>query len=845
MNFSILKIEKQQYRFLHDKSMNPFPPFVPQSEYPRPHPLVLSSSKTFPTNSWFENSITDAVPDSVRVGNSIPWYWLPSFDQKTINISHVGTNPFTNTTTNGNLIIQEAPGYDITVGLELAPSLSIGNLDDYTVQITQSNGRNSLIAYPMRGSPFATFVHQNTPVRIVFNTFPNITDFRQIPGGYLVEAIAAIPTTTNTSMINGRVNELSFYNRLQNLDIPVDLTFDDNILMITTLGITGTIVPGGVTDHTPLPDDVAEISFNNDINAPSMNIIMRDGTVFIVSANINPLANPKIATATYIPQQTYLWLIYTNAILTRNGNQIISNQPYNGVVQIARGDISEETQELYRKTSGNYIVSGLVNGFSEESFNIQWRKNGNDVLWYLPNHWSRFQVSGMTPTNIKNNSFIYGELTLYRITESNLYVRFPRFTIPLEPNITGINNNSNFKETVLGEARFLIRFLPLDGDPYGYGTIACSIGRILVFAHKLGVISQLEDVVQKFKQSLISWMEGTNGPVINSLRPFQLQYDSIWGGVVIPADDLLAAQMISIGSFGNSFYNDHHFHWGYLLYALYTLELIGEGITKTYPRQVEALIRDIVNPSTDGFAWKTRHKDWYSGHSWATGIENAVNRQQESSSEAVNAYYASYLMAKILQNKQLQSVASVCLLLEIISSQDYYHFRAPGTKIGIMSLPGGLGIMQILGRSFTLDWGMQPDSFNGRALGIYGIQALPFTEISFIHLTPEWTESLTEIYPSYAITPDLIKGMMGDRYEPLPTPNENPSVVPFEVERDGAFWGAVGLKILAVSPLSKEDALISYNLGLEKQVKFKEFPILKQFDSFSNTMYWLKRLGKM
>lgn len=823
--------------------MNPFPLFVPKSRYPHPVSELDLPSTTFPTNSWFENGLTDSIPDAVRVGNALPWYWLPSYSEKKIYLSHAGANPFTNTTTNGNLILQEAPGRDISVGAEFPTSLSLENIDDYTLELAQKANGGSITAYPMRGSPFATFVHQNAPVRIQFNTFPNLTNFGQISGGYFVDAIAAIPTTTNTSMINGKVNELSFYNRLQSLEIPVNANLNGAVFTITTLGITGTIVLDGATEHTALPPDVQGVVLENNRNSPSMAINMKDGRVFIVSANINPEANPKIVTATYIPQQIYRWLIYTSAVLSRNGNLITSNGPYSGVIQLTRGDISSEVQEVYRRAAESYMISGISTDFSQDSFTVQWEKVGGDVLWFLPHHWSRLQLSGATPTNIKNNSFIYGDLMLYRITENRIKVTLPEIPIPLEPDISG--TPPEFKETVLGEARFLIKFLPLDGDPYGFGTIACSIGRILIFAQKLGVLNELTDVVQQFKQSLIAWMEGTNGPVIGTLRPFQLQYDQIWGGVVIPADDQLAAGLIQIGSFGNSFYNDHHFHWGYLLYALYTLELMDQGLSQRYPRQIEALIRDILSPAPDGFAWKTRHKDWYGGHSWATGVENAVNRQQESSSEAINGYYAGYLMAKRLGISSLSSVASACLWTEILASQEYYHFLAPGTKVGLMALPGGLGIMQILGRSFTLDWGMQPDSYNGRALGLYGIQAVPFTEISFIHLTPEWAQTLPRAYPSYAITSELVKGMMDGVYNPKPTPNENPPNVPFDVSRDGAFWGAVGLKILAISPMTPEDAREAYQSGLEKQLKYKEFPILKQFDSFSNTMYWLSKFRKI
>ena len=63
--------------------------------------------------------------------------------------------------------------------------------------------------------------------------------------------------------------------------------------------------------------------------------------------------------------------------------------------------------------------------------------------------------------------------------------------------------------------------------------------------------------------------------------------------------------------------------------------------------QVLCLIRDIANPSPwDPYFPMFRHKDWYLGSSWASGIvvtggvPYANGRNQESSAEAIHAYEA-------------------------------------------------------------------------------------------------------------------------------------------------------------------------------------------------------------
>jgi endo-1,3(4)-beta-glucanase len=65
--------------------------------------------------------------------------------------------------------------------------------------------------------------------------------------------------------------------------------------------------------------------------------------------------------------------------------------------------------------------------------------------------------------------------------------------------------------------------------------------------------------------------------------------------------------------------------------------------------QVLLLIRCIANPSEDDEVFPTwRHKDWYQGHSWASGIAAVFfnGKNQESSSEAIAAYEAIALYGK-------------------------------------------------------------------------------------------------------------------------------------------------------------------------------------------------------
>jgi Glycosyl hydrolase family 81 C-terminal domain len=92
-------------------------------------------------------------------------------------------------------------------------------------------------------------------------------------------------------------------------------------------------------------------------------------------------------------------------------------------------------------------------------------------------------------------------------------------------------------------------------------------------------------------------------------------FDPEWGRCVT-----LCISIVRIAHYGLTYLSRHHF------------------------QRVLLLIRNIANPhEDDGYFPTWRHKDWFQGHSWASGIVRPPyrnGRNQESSSEAIAAYEA-------------------------------------------------------------------------------------------------------------------------------------------------------------------------------------------------------------
>lgn len=96
-----------------------------------------------------------------------------------------------------------------------------------------------------------------------------------------------------------------------------------------------------------------------------------------------------------------------------------------------------------------------------------------------------------------------------------------------------------------------------------------------------------------------------------------------WGGIVSSASYVTGN---SGADFGNTYYNDHHFHYGYHILAAAIIGHLDSDWLKQNRDYVNVLVRDVANPSAkDKLFPMWRNFDWYHGHSWAHGLYAAMD----------------------------------------------------------------------------------------------------------------------------------------------------------------------------------------------------------------------------
>lgn len=107
--------------------------------------------------------------------------------------------------------------------------------------------------------------------------------------------------------------------------------------------------------------------------------------------------------------------------------------------------------------------------------------------------------------------------------------------------------------------------------------------------------------------------------------------------------------------FGNTYYNDHHFHYGYHILAAAFIAHMDRAWGLQNRDYVNTLARDYANPDPrDPYFPPFRNFDWYQGHSWAQGLFASLDgKNQESSSEDVMSVYATKMWGTVIGDTQM------------------------------------------------------------------------------------------------------------------------------------------------------------------------------------------------
>ncbi len=227
---------------------------------------------------------------------------------------------------------------------------------------------------------------------------------------------------------------------------------------------------------------------------------------------------------------------------------------------------------------------------------------------------------------------------------------------------------------------------------------------LLDLAGQLDMSAEEKVIKEKLRASFDDWFDAD---------------DASSGGRHFYYDTTIKSVVGNKPAFGSEQLNDHHFHYGYFIYAAAVLARYDDDFAAKYKPMVGALIEDIAGFGEVGSLPRLRVFDTYTGHSWASGYGDfADGNNQESSSEAVLAWYASYLWSLATQDDILAERSLWLYSLETTAAKNFW--LEPVHTTGEVYEPELVSIV----------WGGKRDSttfFSPEPRASLGIQLIPMS----------------------------------------------------------------------------------------------------------------------
>lgn len=260
-------------------------------------------------------------------------------------------------------------------------------------------------------------------------------------------------------------------------------------------------------------------------------------------------------------------------------------------------------------------------------------------------------------------------------------------------------------------------------DTYWMGKNYGRLANIIPVAKQVGDTTAANAFMKAMQGSVEWWFTAqkyaADGSPVNDNF---FSYDKNWGTLI--------GYHAGYGS--NTSLNDHHFHYGYWINAAASIVLntpgTDWGTDAKYGGMVKELINDIANTDRSSTKYPfLRNFDPYEGHSWASGDCNFTGDQryvnsgnnQESSSEAVNAWVGMILYGEAIGDKSIRDTG-IYLYTTETNAINNYNFDLDGDIFDKTSYKN-LDAVQIWGGRYAHTTWWTEDPIEAHAINILPI----------------------------------------------------------------------------------------------------------------------------
>jgi endoglucanase Acf2 len=210
--------------------------------------------------------------------------------------------------------------------------------------------------------------------------------------------------------------------------------------------------------------------------------------------------------------------------------------------------------------------------------------------------------------------------------------------------------------------------LPEGQSAYWQGKGLQRIVKLMDVAEQQGNLDERDRLLAMLKKRMEEWLSGAD-----SKRYFFV--DKSLGAVASYPDEFFAIAEV----------NDHHFWYGYWIRAAAEIALRDPAwaTKERWGAMIDLLVADIATAERGRSDFPfLRNFDPYEGHSWASGLGGVgdyghFGNNQESSSEAINAWAGLILWGEVTGNQKLRDLGAYLYATEA-QAIDHYWFDVHG-----------------------------------------------------------------------------------------------------------------------------------------------------------------------
>ncbi|KAF2220483.1 endo-1,3-beta-glucanase Engl1 [Elsinoe ampelina] len=389
------------------------------------------------------------------------------------------------------------------------------------------------------------------------------------------------------------------------------------------------------------------------------------------------------------------WLMYVNpdnssypgnTFTLANGNNINGTSGFTGTIQIAKLPSSTPGGEAtFDASAGVYATSSRISGSASGTtgtYTMSFSKGGitsrSLLMFALPHHIQSLTSGGVT--NIKLQTTTKGIATAivgdsWTLAEPDLPtdIGFAPWTVD-QGSVSTVSTQAQqlINQAAASELTQDIAAQSNLDSMYFSGKGLAKFASLIYAVSDLGKNKTLAYTGLQRLQAAFSTF-------VNNTQIYPLLYESAWGGVVSSGTYRTGDANLD---FGNTYYNDHHFHYAYFVYSAAVIGYLDPNWLTTQNRDwVNMLVRDFGNPSdSDPYFPFSRSYDWFHGHSWAKGLyESGDGKDQESSSEDSLACYALKMWGTVSGDVAMEARGALMMAVQKRAVQNYYLYTSDNT----------------------------------------------------------------------------------------------------------------------------------------------------------------------